>query len=100
MKKLLYSLLIFILTIVNSKATSETKDLNFKQLAHGIWGTRITTEKFLSLLEVAGTKPKMSALEKLGDSEFPIPKEEITAQVLNNQIFLNFPLGWSRKRPS
>ncbi len=92
MKKLLLSLLITILITGNSGTTPGKKDINFKQLAPGVWGVKITAEKFLSLLEVAGTKPRISALEKLGGSEFPLPKEEITARVVNNQIFLKFPL--------
>ena len=44
------------------------------------------------MLNVAGIQPKVSALEKLEESEFPIPKGEITARVVNNKIFLKLPL--------
>ncbi len=88
----LLSLLLIFSGCSDSNQTTQTVELNFTQYSTGIWGTKVTSKDFVSLLDVAGIQPKVSALEKLEEGEFPIPKGEITARVVNNKIFLKLPL--------
>lgn len=66
--------------------------LSWTEVAPGIFKTVVGKPDAISLREAAGAKANLSALKEIGEQEFPLPKEEITAKVVDHQTYLRFPL--------
>ncbi len=92
MKKILVLLIPLLILFSCSNISNDKSGLDFNKRATGVWGATVSSEEFVSLLDVAGIKPQLAAIEKLGSQDFPIPEEEITFQVNDNHIYLKFPL--------
>jgi alpha-D-xyloside xylohydrolase len=90
-KVLLLLIPILIITGCN-KNTEEESQLIFTEKTAGVWAARVSSEKFVSLLEVAGIKPRIDAINKLGDQAFPLSQKHISVRTNESHINLKFPL--------
>jgi len=69
-----------------------TQTLQWEQVCPGIWKAVAGTPEKYNLLSAASVKPALAALEKMGSRPFPLSVEEITAEVVDGQTYLKFPL--------
>jgi len=67
-------------------------DLNWQDEAIGIWRTCIGEQDDFNPLAVAGIKPRHDALKTLPKAVFPFDPAEITAEHINGNLVLRFPL--------
>lgn len=58
----------------------------------GVWETKLYEVPEFNLLSVSKKEPRKEALQKLGETEFPLNKQEITSFSKNGKTFLRFPL--------
>ncbi len=58
----------------------------------GVWKTSVNQPGKFDLLSVACKPPRNEALNKKADIEFPVSREEITAETRNGKTYLRFPL--------
>lgn len=58
----------------------------------GIWKSAIGEPSKVNLLNVAGIIPKTEALDKLGNTTFPLNEKDISAEIREGKTYLQFPL--------
>jgi alpha-glucosidase (family GH31 glycosyl hydrolase) len=63
------------------------------EVAPGVWKAVIGKPDGLDLYKAADIKPSIDALKKIGSVVFPLKENEISAEVINGQSFLRFPLA-------
>jgi alpha-glucosidase (family GH31 glycosyl hydrolase) len=66
--------------------------IKWDEAAPGVWKTVIGKPDDLNLLNAAGIKPLLEGIDKMQNPGFPLPKELISAEVVNCQTYLRFPL--------
>jgi alpha-glucosidase (family GH31 glycosyl hydrolase) len=66
-------------------------------MAPGVWKAVVGTPDKLDLFNAAGINPFVSALQKMGATDFPFKQNEIAAEVVNNETYLRFPLKREEK---
>lgn len=64
----------------------------WNEVAPGVWKAVIGTPEDYDLLKAAGNVPDIEALEKIGESAFPLPPSKIFAETYDCKIYLRFPL--------
>jgi alpha-D-xyloside xylohydrolase len=62
------------------------------QVAPGVWKTVVGSPDKLDLYSTAGIKPALDALVKMGSEKFPVPENDIVANVTSGETYLKFPL--------
>ena len=67
------------------------KTLDWTKRAEGVWSAQIGSTDEMTLLGVTGLSPKKDGLEKMGDTDFPLPQEQITSSVNAGKTVLSFP---------
>ena len=71
---------------------SNGQSLTWTEVAPGVWKTVSGTPDKLDLFNAAGISPAVEALKKMKPGNFPFSKDEIIAEVVNNETYLRFPL--------
>lgn len=66
--------------------------LNWEKVAPGVWKTVVGDPENYDLLKAAGVQPNMEALSKLGDGTFPLPVNDVVAEITDTKTMLRFPL--------
>ncbi len=66
--------------------------IEWRPIAPGIWSAQIGRPQPVTLLSAAAGTPRMDALRSLGEHPFPLPKEEIHAELRHGRIYLRLPL--------
>ncbi|TZF83292.1 DUF5110 domain-containing protein [Pedobacter sp. BS3] len=66
--------------------------INWTEVAPGIWKGVVGTPETFNLLTASGAKPNVEALKKLGEAAFPLPQNDIAAQVTDGKTYVRFPL--------
>jgi alpha-D-xyloside xylohydrolase len=66
--------------------------LNFEEVAPGVYKATIGKPEDYDLLKASGAQPNSNALSKLVKADFPLPKDEITGVVQDGKTALRFPL--------
>jgi len=79
-----------ILTTLQINAGAQTG--KWTEVAPGVWRIVAGSPDKPDLFSVAGIRPKLEALNKLGDVQFPLQPEKISIKVVNGQSYLRFPL--------
>jgi len=77
-------------------ATAQNNIL-WKVIAPGVWSAKIGKPDKFNFYTAAGVQPKVSALKAMESVSFPIPKNEITASVIDGKTYLHFPLDKMEK---
>jgi alpha-glucosidase (family GH31 glycosyl hydrolase) len=92
--KLIYNYLSILLITLYSSFFIECSAQSplWTEVATGVWKTVVGKPDGLNLYNAADIKPSKGALLKMGNAAFPLEKNEISAEVINNQTFLRFPL--------
>ena len=85
------SLLSIVFFLAIHGAFAQQQELKWTMVQPGIWKTTIG-KSTLSLLKVADNTPNSDALKLLPVVNFPLPQQEIVAQVNGDHIALRFPL--------
>jgi alpha-glucosidase (family GH31 glycosyl hydrolase) len=62
------------------------------EVAPGVWKTVVGKPDDLDLYKAADIKPATEALVKIGAASFPLQKDHISAEVINGQTYIRFPL--------
>lgn len=71
---------------------SLAQNLPWTEVAPGIWKAVAGVPEKLDLFDAAGISPAFDALKKMNPDSFPFPKDEVIAEVVNNETYLRFPL--------
>jgi len=66
--------------------------LVWEPVAAGVWKATIGQVQPISLLDAAGAKPSMQALDKLGGRSFPASLQDSYAEKQQDHLYLRFPL--------
>lgn len=67
-------------------------NIQWQELYPGVWKGIAGKPEKISLLDAAGAKPKLNALESLPPANFPLAKNNIIAKVIDHKTYLRFPL--------
>lgn len=68
------------------------QDLTWMEVAPGIWKAEAGKPEAYDLLKAAGATPNQEALGRITKAGFPLPKEEISAEIRDGKTYLRFPL--------
>jgi alpha-D-xyloside xylohydrolase len=89
MKQILPLILAFLLVLT---ACSKTGSDTWKQIANGVWKYSTGENQGVNLLDAARATPNIAKLNESEPAEFPLDKESIEINKLNNKLYLKFPL--------
>jgi len=64
----------------------------WQSAAPGVWLLKVGQEQSITLLGIAEVEPKEEALKLLPETEFPLDKDLIRAEVIDGKTYLRFPL--------
>jgi alpha-D-xyloside xylohydrolase len=64
----------------------------WQEVAPGIWKAVAGTPEKLNLLSAASTAPAMNAITKMGPQPFPLSMNDITAEIADGEVYIQFPL--------
>lgn len=92
MKKFLCFFFVFSVNILSAQT-----NLSFAPIAPGVWKATIGKPDKLNFYTVAGVQPKTDALTAIEQVNFPLPKNEIKASVVDGKVYLHFPLDKTEK---
>jgi alpha-glucosidase (family GH31 glycosyl hydrolase) len=83
-------ILIILLLLLCSHAKAQP--IQWKEQYPGVWkGTFGQPEKY-TLLGAAGIEPRASTLEQLQSTDFPLPKMEVHAELIDGKAYVRMPL--------
>jgi alpha-glucosidase (family GH31 glycosyl hydrolase) len=66
--------------------------MTWTEVAPGVWKAVSGTPDKLNLFNAAGVEPFIRGLEKMGPAGFPLTLEKISAEIINGETYLRFPL--------
>jgi len=66
--------------------------LHWTKQASGVWVARAGKPEAVNFTTVSGVEPKLEALNRMENIEFPIPESEIKSVVFDGKTYLQFPL--------
>lgn len=97
MKNLLLLSTIFCFLLVGCSVNEKKSESTYKEIAKGIWKVSIGTPEKYNLLSELNITPKWEAIEEIDGKEFPISKEDIMMEVVDNRTYIRFPLDKHEK---
>jgi alpha-D-xyloside xylohydrolase len=62
------------------------------QAVAGVWKTSVGSPDKLDFFNSAGIVPDITGLSRLGTAGFPLSEKDISAEIINGQTYLRFPL--------
>ena len=68
------------------------QDLVWTETQPGIWKAVVGTPEAYNLLNASGATPNTEALKKIGTTNFPLSKKDISAVIVDRKTYLRFPL--------
>ena len=90
------NLLILFLFLYYNSVIAQPK-VAWKVVAPGIWSAKVGKPDQLNFYTAIETKPRITALQLMGSVDFPLPKNEIKASIIDGKTYLHFPLDSSEK---
>jgi len=84
------SILLFFFICFSYLAYSQS--ITWTEVAPGVWKGVVGKPESYHLLNAAGSKPNIEALQKIQKSAFPLPQEKIVASLTDGKTYLRFPL--------
>jgi alpha-glucosidase (family GH31 glycosyl hydrolase) len=88
MKKLLTTIPILLSLFL----TVSAQETSWQSAGPGVWLMKVGQEQSITLLGAAGVEPDLEALAKLPETDFPLDKALIRAEVIDGKTYLRFPL--------
>jgi alpha-glucosidase (family GH31 glycosyl hydrolase) len=88
----LHLILIFGLLFIGSSPKICAQTPTWTEVGPGVWKAVVGIPDKLDLFNAAGIVPSHEGLERLGSQKFPIPENEIKAEIVDGQTYLKFPL--------
>ena len=85
-----YSIFCCLFFIITGKLNAQ--QLTWTQVEPGIWKAVVGKPEAFDLLKAAGATPYHAGLVQMGDADFPLPKTEIKATIIDGKTYLRFPL--------
>ena len=83
----------FCLLLITGKPQNVTAQrIEWTEIAPGVWKTVAGTPDRLNLFNAAGISPDVAGLEKMGNEGFPLAQDKISAEIVNGETYLRFPL--------
>src|SRR5690349_13612858 len=78
---------------VAGPAGGQDLELEWREVAPGVWRAEAGTPEAVSLLGSAGARPSVEGLARLGAAPLALPRERIHAALRDGKLTLRFPLG-------
>jgi alpha-D-xyloside xylohydrolase len=72
--------------------SAQTIDFNWEVVAPGVWKAKVGTPESISLVSIADFIPKINALQKLGNRDFPLELQGSKYELTDEKTYLRFPL--------
>lgn len=66
--------------------------LSWVKVAPGVWKATVGHPQAIDLVKAANMQPRIDALERLGNMDFPLPEADCLAEMRDRKIYLRFPL--------
>lgn len=67
--------------------------LPWRESALGVWTAEVSEQSSLRLLQLAAAPPRVEALERMPQTDFPFAAETVACERVGGRIVLRFPLG-------
>ncbi|HAU52889.1 MAG TPA: ABC transporter substrate-binding protein, partial [Sphingobacterium sp.] len=83
----LWTILLLLLAIEAS-----AQPIRWQEQYPGVWKGTFGKPDNYTLLSAAGTTPQAATLERLQSVDFPLPKMEVHAELIDGKTYLRFPL--------
>lgn len=87
-----YSILACCIIVLLSALHSKAQKLSWHQVEPGVWKAEAGVPEAYDLLTASGAKPRKAALADMGETTFPLSKDDITFQLVDGETYLRFPL--------
>src|SRR5436305_3812678 len=71
---------------------SNAQNINWTEVAPGVWKGIVGKPENYDLLKAAGVVPNKDALAKMGTTKFPLSQQDITGKIVDGKAALRFPL--------
>jgi len=68
------------------------QSIRFQEQYPGVWKGTFGKPDTYTLLGAAGAKPRAATLEQLQSVDFPLPKMDVHAELIDGKTYLRFPL--------
>jgi alpha-glucosidase (family GH31 glycosyl hydrolase) len=88
----LKSFFITIVILITIFFQTQAQSPAWQPVAPGIWKATAGIPEKLNLLSAASTAPAMEAITKMGSQPFPLSMNEITAELVEGEVYIKFPL--------
>lgn len=85
----MYKLLFVLVTL---SLSSYAQSIKWVEVQKGVWKASVGKPESYDLLKSVGIPPAITALQKLPESGFPLPKTDIIARFYDGKTYLQFPL--------
>ncbi len=83
--------------MLSGGTVSSQTNLTWKAIAPGVWSAKIGKPDKLNFYTVTDVHSKIEALGAMQAVNFPLPKNEIKASVIDGKTYLHFPLDKTEK---
>ena len=88
-----FNRILFFSFFLFSNFKGKAQDLQWMEIAPGVWKGVAGKPEDYDLLKASGASPNKEALAKLGAAAFPISQNEIAGTINDGKTLLRFPLG-------
>ncbi|WP_293946746.1 MULTISPECIES: TIM-barrel domain-containing protein [unclassified Sphingobacterium] len=86
MEKILIILMLLLCSL------AEAQPIQWKEQYPGVWKGTFGQPEQYTLLGAAGSKPRASTLEQLQSTDFPLPKMDVHAELIDGKTYVRMPL--------
>ena len=88
---------IVLILLLSSAIGIAQPSIDWKIVAPGIWSAKVGKPDKFNFYTAIETKPRIAALKLMEAVNFPLPKNEIKATIIDGKTYLHFPLDSSEK---
>jgi alpha-glucosidase (family GH31 glycosyl hydrolase) len=85
-----FKILFLVFVVLSQTATAQ--NINWTEVAPGVWKGIVGKPETYDLLKASGAVPNKTALAKMTRADFPLSKKDITGKVVDGKTALSFPL--------
>ena len=94
---LIIGILCLPLCLCVGKSITDKEEACWKKETSGVWTMSVGTPESVDLLSELHITPKMDAIQKMGEAELPISKQDITTEIIDGKTYIRFPLEKDEK---
>ena len=95
-KKCMKNLLVLFLFLSCNSVIAQP-NIAWKSVAPGVWSAKVGKPDPFNFYTAIQTKPRIGALQLMEAVNFPLPKNDIKATIIDGKTYLHFPLDSSEK---